>query len=79
MLGAVIDERPMVIVMVTKDLTKAGLHAGNIARAVAEKMGGGGGGSPVVAQAGGKEPEQLESALSATQAIVEAGLQGSGT
>jgi alanyl-tRNA synthetase len=77
-LGAVIDERPMVIVMVTKDLTKTGLHAGNIARAVAEKMGGGGGGSPVVAQAGGKEPEQLEAALSATQSIVEASLQGAG-
>ena len=77
-LGAIIDERPMVIVMVTKDMTKTGLHAGNIARALAEKMGGGGGGSPVVAQAGGKEPGQLDSALAATRAVVEAGLQGAG-
>jgi alanyl-tRNA synthetase len=77
-LGAVIDERPMVIVMVTKDITKYGLHAGNIAKAISEKMGGGGGGSPVVAQAGGKEPGQLETALASTREVVEAGLQGVG-
>jgi alanyl-tRNA synthetase len=73
-LGAVIDERPMVIVMVTKDLTKSGLNAGDIAREVAAKMGGGGGGSPVVAQAGGREPGQLEAALESTQAVVRAAL-----
>lgn len=73
-LGSVIDERPMVVVMVTKDLTESGLHAGNIAKAIAGKMGGGGGGSPVVAQAGGKEPDQLEAALESASAVVEAGL-----
>ncbi len=75
-LGSVIDERPMVVVMVTKDLTGDGLHAGNIAKAIAGKMGGGGGGSPVVAQAGGKEPDQLETALSSARDIVESTLAG---
>lgn len=73
-LGSVIDERPMVVVMVTKDLTGAGLNAGNIAKAIAGKMGGGGGGSPVVAQAGGKDAEQLEAALESAQEVVEAAL-----
>lgn len=78
-LGAVIDERPMVVVMVTKDLTKTGLNAGSIARTIAAKMGGGGGGSPVVAQAGGKEPDQLEPALESAREVIEAALQGAGT
>lgn len=73
-LGAVIDERPMVVVMVTKDLTGTGLHAGNIAKAIAGKMGGGGGGSPVVAQAGGKDAGQLEAALESAEEVVEAAL-----
>ncbi len=73
-LGSVIDERPMVVVMVTKDLTESGLHAGNIAKAIAGKMGGGGGGSPVVAQAGGKDASQLDAALESAREAVEAGL-----
>ena len=75
-LGSVIDERPMVIVMVTKDLTANGLNAGNIAKAIAGKMGGGGGGSPVVAQAGGKTPEQLEVGLESAREVIEAALSG---
>ena len=75
-LGSVIDERPMVIVMVTKDLTKYGLNAGNIAKVIAGKMGGGGGGSPVVAQAGGKTPEQLDAALESAREVIEAALTG---
>ncbi len=73
-LGSVIDERPMVVVMVTKDLTETGLHAGNIAKSIAQKMGGGGGGSPVVAQAGGKNADQLEAALESAKEAVESGL-----
>jgi alanyl-tRNA synthetase len=73
-LGSVIDERPMLIVMVTKDLTKSGLNAGNIAKTIAATMGGGGGGSPVVAQAGGKEPDQLMNALESTREVIEAAL-----
>lgn len=75
-LGSVIDERPMVIVMVTKDLTASGLNAGNIAKVIATKMGGGGGGSPVVAQAGGKTPEQLELGLESAREVIEAALSG---
>jgi alanyl-tRNA synthetase len=75
-LGTVIEERPMVVVMVTKDLAGNGLHAGNIAKTLAEKMGGGGGGSPFVAQAGGREGSQLESALASAREVVESAAAG---
>jgi alanyl-tRNA synthetase len=69
-LGSVINGRPMVVVMATDDTVKAGIHSGNIARELASKMGGGGGGSPAVAQAGGKNADQLSEALAAAEEIV---------
>ena len=42
--------------MTTKDLSKRGVHAGNLVRAVGKVAGGGGGGSPETAQAGGRDP-----------------------
>ena len=63
-LGAVVNERPILAVMVTDDLTAArGLNAANIARSAARLMGGGGGGRPGVAQAGGRDPSKLDEAL----------------
>ena len=74
-LGAVIDGRPMVVVMATDDIVEAGIHAGNIAKALAGKMGGGGGGSASVAQAGGKNADQLLTALDSTEEIIRASLE----
>lgn len=79
-LGSVINGRPMVVVMATDDTVKAGIHSGNIARELASKMGGGGGGSPAVAQAGGKNADQLSEALAAAEEIVRNSLgDGSGS
>lgn len=75
-LGSVIDGRPMVVVMATDDTVKAGIHSGNIAKAIAGRMGGGGGGSPAVAQAGGKNADQLQVALGATEKIIRESLNG---
>jgi alanyl-tRNA synthetase len=74
-LGSVINGRPMVVVMATDDTVKAGIHAGNIARGLARKMGGGGGGSPAVAQAGGKNADQLTSALDSAEEVIRASLE----
>ncbi|MBZ0301926.1 MAG: alanine--tRNA ligase, partial [Anaerolineae bacterium] len=62
-LGTVVDDRPQLLVAVTDDLTKKGLHAGNLVKGMAAKVGGGGGGRPNLAQAGGKDADQLPAAL----------------
>jgi alanyl-tRNA synthetase len=62
-LGAVVNDRPTLLVMVSKDLVGRGLHAGDAVKEAAKVMGGGGGGQPEMAQAGGREPGKLEEAL----------------
>ena len=61
--GAIVKERPTLLVMVTQDLVDKGLHAGNVVKEAAKVMGGGGGGRPEMAQAGGRQPDKLEDAL----------------
>ncbi len=73
-LAAVVEDSPILITMVTPDLVERGLHAGNLARDTAKVMGGGGGGRPEMAQAGGKQPEKLNEALSGVPALVRQGL-----
>jgi len=62
-LGAVIDDRPLLVVALTQDLIAKGLHAGKLAGSAAKRMGGGGGGKPSMAQAGGKDVAHLPQAL----------------
>jgi alanyl-tRNA synthetase len=71
-LGAIVDDKPMFIAIVTKDLIERGLHAGNLLRKVATVAGGNAGGRPDMAQGGGKDPSKLEEAL----AIVPEAVRG---
>jgi alanyl-tRNA synthetase len=64
-LGSVHDGKPVLIAAVSQDWVAHGLHAGELVKAVAQKVGGGGGGKPTLAQAGGKDPSQLAAALDA--------------
>jgi alanyl-tRNA synthetase len=68
------DGKVSLIVGVTADLTTK-VQAGKIIKPVAEKVGGSGGGRPDMAEAGGKDPAQLDAALSAAYAAVETLLQ----
>jgi alanyl-tRNA synthetase len=58
-------------VMVSKDLTAKGLHAGKLIKEMAEVAGGGGGGRPDMAQAGGKNPEKTAEALQLVHKLIE--------
>ncbi len=69
-LGSVADGKVALIVGVTKDLTSK-IQAGKIIAEVAKKVGGSGGGRPDMAEAGGKDPAALDSALAESYAVVE--------
>ena len=70
-LGAVINERPSLISMVTPDLRSSGLDAAGIVRGAAKMIGGGGGGRPDAAQAGGRDASRLDDALNLVPSLVE--------
>ena len=63
------EGKPMLTVMLSEDLVKGGLNAGNIVRGAAKAIQGGGGGQPHFAQAGGRNPQGL---IDAMQAMREA-------
>ncbi|MSQ77749.1 MAG: alanine--tRNA ligase [Nitrospiraceae bacterium] len=69
-LGGVKDDKVSLLVVVTKDLT-ATLKAGELIKVMAAAVGGTGGGRPEMAQAGGKNPEGLATALEKIFALVE--------
>jgi len=69
-LGAVSGEKVNIVAGVTKDLHPQGYHAGKIVKEVATRCGGGGGGRPDMAQAGGKNPAELERALAFVEEYV---------
>lgn len=57
------DDKPMLTVMLSEDLVKAGKNAGNIVRGAAKFIQGGGGGQPHFAQAGGRNLQGLDEAI----------------
>ena len=67
-IGSVEGGKPMLTVMLSEDLVKNGLKAGNLVKEAAKLIQGGGGGAPHFATAGGKNPEGL---LSAVDKVIE--------
>ncbi len=70
-LGTEGSEKPSAVVVVTPDLVKVGLKAGELARKIGAEMGGGGGGKAHLATAGGKNTDQLDHALNSGRDIIE--------
>jgi len=69
-LGSATNGNVSLIVGVTKDLTSR-IQAGKVIGPVAQKVGGKGGGRPDLAEAGGKDPAALDSALGEAYSVVE--------
>ncbi len=76
LLGSKGTDKVLLLSMVSKSLTKAGLHAGNAVKQAAQICGGGGGGRPDMAQAGGRLPEKLPEALEQSREFFRAQLEG---
>ncbi len=63
MLGAVLNDRPVLLALATDDVVERGLRADEAVREAGAVVGGGGGGRPVMAQAGGRDAARLDEAL----------------
>jgi len=55
------------VAAISPEVNKAGLQAGKLVGEIAKLCGGGGGGRPNLAQAGGRNPDQLPAALEAAR------------
>ncbi|HAX61590.1 MAG TPA: alanine--tRNA ligase [Elusimicrobia bacterium] len=69
-LGSVIDEKPTLIVSITKDLADK-FDARIIVKEISKIVGGGGGGKIDLAQAGGKDISKLDEAISSVEKIIK--------
>ena len=71
-LGCVSDGKVNLVVKASKDVVKKGIHSGKIIKEAAAVVGGGGGGRPDMAQAGGKNAEDLPKAFDKAVEIIKA-------
>ncbi|MEE8335549.1 MAG: alanine--tRNA ligase [Candidatus Neomarinimicrobiota bacterium] len=70
-IGSQTEEKPALVVVVSKNLVEKGVKAGEIAHKLGLEMGGGGGGKPHFATAGGNDPKKLESTLEAAHTLLK--------
>lgn len=70
-LGSDIKGKPMLLVVLTDDLVKQGMKAGDLIKPIASIIGGGGGGRPNMAQAGGTDSAKLAQALQQARQLIQ--------
>lgn len=67
-----VDGKVNMVAMATEEAMAKGAHAGNLIKGIAALVGGGGGGRPNMAQAGGKNPAGIDSAVAEAARVLEA-------
>ena len=70
-IGSVDNNKPLLTISASEDLTQRGIHAGQLVREAAKLMQGGGGGQPHYATAGGKNPDGLQAAIDKVMELVK--------
>ncbi|TJX16319.1 alanine--tRNA ligase [Tissierella creatinini] len=70
-LASIQGEKANLVAMATKDIVAKGYSAGNIIKEVAKLAGGSGGGRPDMAQAGAKDLEKIDEALTSVYKFIE--------
>ncbi len=69
-LGAVVENKALVMIAVGSESQKAGISAGVFAKAASEVLGGGGGGKPDFAQGGGPKVDMLDAAIKTVRGLI---------
>lgn len=64
------DGKVNLVAKASDDVIAKGAHAGNLIKAIAGFVGGGGGGRPNMAQAGGKNPQGINEAISKSKEVL---------
>lgn len=72
LLASVKEDQVQLVCMLTAGDVRNHLHAGNLIKEVAKQLGGKGGGRPDIAQAGGKDVDQLDNVIEKFRDIIEA-------
>src|SRR5207245_567272 len=70
LLGGSAGGRVFLVASVAPELVERGVKAGQVVKTAAAIVGGGGGGRDTMAQAGGRDPEQLDAAIVAGRAQI---------
>lgn len=70
-LAAEMEGKVSLVAKAAKGAVEKGIHAGNIVKEAAKAVGGGGGGRKDMAQAGGKNPENIPDALKKAMEVVK--------
>ena len=70
------QEKPMAVIVVSKNLNEDGILAGKLAKEIGGYMEGGGGGKPHLATAGGKNNASIKPAIDSTQSLINELLNG---
>ena len=65
------SDKVNLIAMATDSAMLKGAHAGNLIKELAALVGGGGGGRPNMAQAGGKNPQGIDSVIKGAAKALE--------
>ena len=71
LIGAEVNDKPMITVMLGDNVVQSGLNANQIIRKMAAEIKGGGGGQPFYATAGGKELSGLDRALKVGKEMIQ--------
>jgi alanyl-tRNA synthetase len=75
LLGSAVEGKVHLVASVAPALVQRGVRAGDVVKAAAEIVGGGGGGRDTMAQAGGRDPQRLDEAIEAGEAVILAALE----
>ena len=78
LLGSDNGAKPFVVIVVTDDIIKKGVSAGDLAKIIGKEMGGGGGGKPSLATAGGKDSKSFTKTFKNSIDLIKSELQNTG-